>query len=448
MQLFSLPGRGVAAARIVAGFVLLAATQFAHAAFTIEHWLTPSGARVYFVENHTLPIIDAQLDFAAGTAFDPPGKSGLASLARDLLDLGAGDLDETAISNRLADLGARLGGGADMDRATVSLRTLSAADKRDPALALLRQVVAAPRFPAAVVEREQARTIAALKEALTRPETIAARAFWSGMYPTHPYGVQASPESLAALTRDDLVAFHSGNYTAARAIVTLVGDLTRADAEAIAAELSAALPRTLAAAEEGAAVPALPEPSTASAGERRIAHPAAQAHVLIGMPALRRGDPDFFPLLVGNYTLGGGGFVSRLVKEVRDKRGYAYSVYSYFLPLKQPGPFNIGLQTKKASAAAALALTRETLAQFLAEGPSAEELQAAKQNLVGSFPLRLDSNHKILDNVAAIGFYGLPLDYLDRYADKVEAVSAAEIRAAFARHLRAEQLTTVVVGGE
>lgn len=443
MSLFSPHGRGLSTLRIFAGLALLAATQWAQAAFTIEHWLTPSGARVYFVESRALPIVDVQLDFAAGTAFDPPGKSGLASLTRDLLDQGAGELDERAIANRLADLGARLGGAADMDRASVSLRTLSTADKRDPALALLRDIVAAPRFPAAVVEREQARTIAALKEALTRPETIAARAFWSAMYPAHPYGVQSTPESLAALSRDDLLAFHAGNYSAPRAVITIVGDVSRADAEAIAAGLAAALP-----AGDPAALPVLPEPAIAGGGERRIAHPAAQAHVLLGMPAMRRGDADFFPLLVGNYTLGGGGFVSRLVNEVRDKRGYAYSVYSYFQPLKQTGPFSIGLQTKKASAAAALALTRETFARFLADGPSAAELQAAKQNLIGSFPLRLDSNRKIVDNVASIGFYGLPLDYLDRYAEKVDAVSIAEVRAAFARHLRVDALTTVVVGGQ
>jgi len=170
--------------------------------------------------------------------------------------------------------------------------------------------------------------------------------------------------------------------------------------------------------------------------------------VLIGLPALKRGDPDYFPLLVGNYSLGGGGFVSRLMKEVREKRGYAYGVQSYFLTMVQPGPFQIGLQTKKAQTNEALKVTRDVLDNFLAEGPSEAELVAAKQNLIGSFPLRLDSNRKILDNVAMIGFYGLPLDYLDRYAENVEQVTAAEIKAAFARHVKAENMVTVVVGGE
>ena len=170
--------------------------------------------------------------------------------------------------------------------------------------------------------------------------------------------------------------------------------------------------------------------------------------MLIGLPALKRGDPDFFALQVGNYTLGGGGFVSRLMREVREKRGFAYSVYSAFLPMAQPGPFQIGLQTRKEQAGEALRVVREVLSGFLAEGPDEAELLAAKQYLAGSFPLRLDSNRKLLDNVAVIGFYGLPLDYLDTYVANVEKVTAAEVRAAFARHVRQENLATVVVGGE
>ena len=170
--------------------------------------------------------------------------------------------------------------------------------------------------------------------------------------------------------------------------------------------------------------------------------------MLIGLPALKRGDPDFFPLVVGNYTLGGGGFVSRLMKEVREKRGLAYSVSSHFMPLSLQGPFQISLQTKKEQANEALGVAREVLQRFITSGPSEAELRAAKQNLVGSFPLRLDSNGKILDNVALIGFHGLPLDYLDRYAENVEKVTVAEIKAAFARHVSPGRMVTVVVGGE
>ena len=416
-------------------------SQSALAGVKIEHWVAASGARVYFVESRVLPMLDVQVDFAAGSMFDPIGKSGLAALTRATLDNGAGKLDETAIAEQLADIGANLGGGADTDRASVALRTLSARDKREPALAILKTVLEAPLFDATVVEREKGRTIAGLKEAMTRPDSIAGKAFWAAMYPDHPYGRQATPESVATLTRDDLAAFHARYYSAANASITLVGDLSRSEAEKIADTLTSGLAKG-----EPTALP--PPPGQGKWSLTQLAHPATQAHIYLGLPAIERGNPDFFALLVGNYTLGGGGFVSRLMKEVRDKRGYAYSVYSYFAPLRQAGPFQIGLQTKRSQAKDAINVARDVLAGFLKDGPSDEELAAAKANLTGSFPLRLDSNKKILDNVANIGFYGLPLDYLDHYQDKIRAVTAADIKAAFGRHVRMADLITVTVAAD
>lgn len=444
MTTFALMRFSRAAARLAAPVLLvagLAVANVAQAGVTIAHWVTPAGARVYFVETHALPMVDVQVDFAAGSARDPAGKSGLASFTHGLLDGGAGDLDETAIANRLADLGANLGGGVDQDRASLTLRTLSQPEARQGAFELLRLVLQSPRFPQAVLERERARSVAGLKDALTRPEVLANRAFWQALYPNHPYGRQATPESLAGLTRADVEAFWQANYNAAKASVTLVGDLTRAEAETLADQLTAGLP------PGGPAAP-LPAVAPIAGGEVVIAHPAAQSHLLLGLPAVPRGDPDFFALQVGNYVLGGGGFVSRLLKEVRDARGYAYSVYSYFMPLQAPGPFQIGLQTKRAQAGAALKVVGDVLRDFLARGATETELKAAKANLTGSFPLRLDSNRKILDNVAVIGFYGLPLNYLDTYAANVNKVTLADIRAAFARHVKQEQLAIVKVATE
>ncbi len=427
--------------KLLTAAIALLAAQAALAGVKIEHWVAPSGARVYFVESRVLPILDVQVDFAAGSMFDPAGKSGTAALTRATLDLGAGTRDETAIAEQLADIGATLGGGADTDRASVAVRTLATPEKRNAAIDILKNVLQAPRFDATIVDRERARTVAGLKEAMTRPDAIAGKAFWGALYPAHPYGRQATPESVAALTRDDLVAHHARYYTAANASITLVGDISRGDAEKIAESLGAGLPA-------GAAA-TLPAPPVVAPGKTvALAHPASQAHVLIGLPAIERGNPDFFPLLVGNYTLGGGGFVSRLMKEVRDKRGYAYSVYSYFSPLRQTGPFQIGLQTKRSQAKDAIKLTRDVLDGFLKDGPSGEELAAAKANLTGSFPLRLDSNKKILDNVAVIGFYGLPLDWLDRYQEKVQAVTVDDVKQAFSRRVRAADLMTVTVAAD
>jgi zinc protease len=417
------------------------ASTLALAGVKIEHWTAPSGAEVYFVETRVLPILDVQIDFAGGGAFVPAAKSGLAGLTRSLLEAGAADLDEERIAGRLVDIGARLGGGADSDRASVSLRTLATKPEREAALDLVRTVLSAPTFPQAVLEREKGRTIASIREAETRPDAIAAKRFAAAIYPDHPYGVTPTADSVSAITREDLVAFHRQHYGARGAVVSIIGDVSRAEAEAIAQRLTEALP----AGGADLVPPAVRLPLRTII---KIPHPAAQSHVHIGLPAIRRSDPDYFPLLVGNYTLGGGGFVSHLMKEVREKRGYAYSVYSYFAPRKLEGPFEIGLQTKREQVDAALKVVDEVLTDYIAKGPTPKELAAAKKNMVDGLALRMDSNAKLLGYLSAIGFYGLPLTYLDDFPAKVKAVTAEQVKAAFARHVKAENLVTVVVAAD
>ncbi len=413
----------------------------ARAGLAIQNWTTPGGTRVFFVESRALPIVDVQVDFRAAGTEVPAGKAGLAGLTRGLLDAGAGALDEEAIANRVADLGAQIGGGADMDRASLSLRTLSSAPERDGAVELLATLIGKPTFPAAAVEREKSRLIAGLKEAETQPDSILARRFAAAIFPDHPYGRAPTVDTVTTISRDDLADFHRRNYTSARATVSIVGDVSRAEAEAIANRLVADLP-------VGEAPAATVNTTVPARQVIRVPHPSAQAHIAVGQPGIRRGDPDFFPLFVGNYILGGGGFVSRLTGEVREKRGYAYSVYSYFAPQRDVGPFQIGLQTKGSQTDDALKVVGTTLDEFLAKGPTEAELKAAKDNLINGFALRLDSNRKMLDQVAAIGSFGLPLDYLDTWRDKVRAVTAAQIRDAFRRHVSQDKLVTVVVGGD
>jgi zinc protease len=223
----------------------------------------------------------------------------------------------------------------------------------------------------------------------------------------------------------------------------MIGDLTRAEAEAIAEQLTRGLPAP------SGAEPVLPPVTQLSAGQTRIiGHHATQAHILIGAPGIRRDDPDYFPLFVGNYVLGGGGFVSRITNEVRQKRGLAYSAYSYFSPLKSEGPFVIGMQTQRDQAGEALEVARRTLREFVGAGPTGNELTAAKQNIIGGFPLRIDSNRKIHEYLALIGFYRLPLTYLEDFVKSVERVTVAEIRDAFRRRVHPDRMITVVVGPE
>lgn len=425
--------------------VLLAASQFAHAILPIEHWRTSTGAKVYFVANRSLPMLDVSIDFPAGSGYDSAEKSGVAGMTNGMLRLGAGGLNEDEIARRLADVGAVMGNLFDADRAGLSLRTLSDAPRRAQALEVMARALAAPVFPAGILERERVRHVGALKEADLKPDTQVNREFYRLIYRQHPYALRGSGEvdTLGRLTRDDLVAFYRGHYVADRAVIAMMGDVTRQEAEAIAEQLTRELPRA------GAAAPMLPEVrSLEAAVTRLVAHPASQSHIMIGAPGIRRDDPDFFPLFVGNYILGGGGFVSRITEEVRQKRGLAYSAYSYFSPLRARGPFIIGMQTRRDQADEALAVLRETLREFHSKGPTEQELQAAKQNIVGGFPMRIDSNRKIHDYLRLIGFYDLPLDYLETFVPNIERVTVADIRAAFARKVDPDRLVTVVVGAE
>ncbi|CAG0957177.1 zinc protease [Methylophilaceae bacterium] len=425
-------------------FALLAAglviSLQAHAGVKIENWQTSTGAEVYFVENHDLPIIDISIDFAAGSARDEPAKAGLAGVTRHMMTTGAAGMSEEDISRRMADIGAILGGELDLDRAAFKLRTLSNQRERDQALDIFTGIIQQPDFPEAILQREKTRIIAGLKEAATKPDTISSKTFMKALYGSHPYGLDSEPETVNAIQRDDLLKFYQTHYGAGNAVIALIGDMSREQANEIAERLSSGLPK----AESPGALPAVPLPTQPS--EQRIEHPATQSHIVLGYPGVRRGDPDYFALYVGNYILGGGGFVSRLTEEVREKRGLVYSVNSYFMPMAVEGPFQIGLQTKKEQGAEALKVVRDTLDKFIRQGVTETELKAAKQNIIGSFPLRIDSNAKILDYLAVIGFYKLPLTYLDDFNKEIDRVTTAQIKDAFNRRLKTDNMVTVIVG--
>lgn len=438
-------------ARLLGVMVLLFSQAPLHAAVTIESWQTKNGVKVFFVETHAIPVLDIGVDFDAGSRRDPKGKAGLASLTNLMLARGVAAsnaplkepaLTEAQISDAFADTGAERSGSTGMDRATLTLRTLSSEEESDKAIRVLARLISQPAFPADMLQRDRTRAISAIREALTQPDAIAARAFMTSLYGTHPYAFSPTPESLRTITRKDLQAFHRTYYVAESATITIVGDATRSRAEAIAEELSMRLNRLPAGQKQAG----LPDVKVIAGAEKFIEHPATQSHILMGMPALTRGDPDFFALTVGNYILGGGGFVSRLMQEVREKRGLSYSVFSQFESRMQKGPFMISLQTQKAQTRGAVKVVRETFNAFMQNGPTEAELKAAKDNLVEGFPLRMDNNSKVLALVSMIGYYGLPLDYLNNWTDRVSAVTVSDIREAFARKLSPDGLSTVIVG--
>ena len=426
----------------ILSLALLTFSISAQATVKIQQWQTSTGSEVYFVENHDLPIVDLSVNFAAGSAHDTAEKSGVAGITKYMMTLGADGMTDEVIANKMADIGAILSGDFDADRAGFKLRTLSSAREQTLALEVFTKVLQKPDFPEAVLAREKARIISGLQEAETQPESISNKAFMKAMYGSHPYSLDESGEvdTVAKIKREDLQNFYSQYYGAKGAVIAMIGDLTREQANKIAENISSGMPKSV------AITPIPPVAYPTKAIEQRIVHPASQSHILLGYPGIKRGDPDLFPLYVGNYILGGGGFVSRLTEEVREKRGLVYSVYSYFMPMAELGPFQIGLQTKKDQADDALKLVRETLDKFLKDGVTESELKAAKANIIGGFPMRIDSNGKILDYLAVIGFYKLPLSYLDDYNAKVASVTTAQIKQAFNRRLKAENFVTIIVG--
>ncbi|MGN8078462.1 M16 family metallopeptidase [Variovorax sp. 22077] len=437
---------------LLAGVVAVAGITGAQAALPIQHWTLANGAKIYLVSTNALPIVDAQLDFDAGSRRDPAAQAGLASVTATMVEKGVragrnGEpaLDQNALGEAWADLGASFDVSAGTDRTSYSLRSLSDPALLNKAVALAAREIGEPSFPDDVWQRERERINAAIKEANTKPATVAGRAFAADVYGVHPYGQEVKEETLARIDTAAMRQRYQQLIVPCRAKLSIVGAVTRAEAETIATTLLSRLPGP----EACTPLPAIaPVAALTAPKDERIAFDSAQAHVLIGQPGYPRKDPDHFALTLGNYVLGGGGFVSRLMNEVREKRGLTYSIYSGFAPGLEAGAFRVGFQTRPDQAEEAVKVSREVLAKFVAEGPTAAELKAAKDNLIGGFPLLLDSNRKLIGNVANIAWHDLPLDYLDTWTARMNAVTAADVKAAFQRKLQPERMVTVVVGGK
>jgi zinc protease len=386
-------------------------------------------------------MVDVRVVMDAGSARDGE-LPGLAKFTNNMLNEGAGDWDADALALRLEERGIELGLGSLRDMAWVSVRSLTDPEVLEVALDTTAAVIARPRFEDGAIERVRQQMQIALRRSLQSPATVAQRRFFETLYLDHPYArpPDGTERSLAAISRDDLLGFHRRHYVAANAIVAIVGAVSRETAEKIAERLTADL-------AVGEHAPKIPPPPAVGGGELREEFPSSQTHIYLGQIGMARHDPDYYPLYVGNHVLGGSGLVSTLGEEVRNKRGLSYSVYSYFSPMRVDGPFLMVAQTKNDQAGEALAVMRRTLARFVEEGPSEAELEAAKKNLIGGFPLRIASNSKIVEYLAMMGFYDYPLDYLDTLTEKLAAVDVEQVRDAFRRRISPGDGIAVVVGG-
>ena len=430
------------------GFSLLDSAQ---AILPIEKLDTYKGAKAYLVQTKTLPMVDIEVSIDAGDRYDPAGKSGLADMTAGLMNYGVrgegGLLSEAQIADEIADLGANIVLSVGGERAILRIRTLSRKDLRDRAVQLASAMLSIPTYDSNILAREKQRTITSLLEAETKPDYVLERRFKKMIYGTYPLAESPSVKSVGAITVSDLQKFHQQFYRGDRMIVSIVGDVDQAQANEIVQTLLKRIPQS------GPAIAPLPQLERSpieplAQREVQIPFDSQQAHVAMGMTAVARNNPDYFPLLVGNYVLGGGGFVSRLMSEVREKRGLAYSVFSYFAPGKDTGTFQAGLQTKSDQGSLALEVMSDTVAKFIADGPTPSELAAAKANLVNGYPLRIDNNRKLLDNVSSIVWNDLPLDTMEVWAKQVDAVTLNQVSAAFQKYLAMDRMKIVVLGAQ
>ncbi len=409
-------------------------------AVTVEKVVSPGGIVAWLVQDHSNPIISLEVTFRGGAALDPAAKSGLAAMAAGLLDEGAGPYDSQAFQGKLEDLVITLGFDAGRDGLRGHLKTLS--ENRDTAFDLFRLAVTQPRFDKEPVERIRGQILSGLMREAQDPNSQASRAWFEAMFPGHPYARSAhgSVETVRTIQVGDLRAFAKSHLALDRLVVGVVGDITPD-------ELARRLDATFGALPAKSPLPPVPDVAArAGGGLRVIDKDNPQTTAIFGLPGIGRRDPDWYAAYVMNYILGGGGFSSRLTEEVREKRGLAYSVYSYLVPMEHSGLMIGGVATENGRFAESIRLIREEFRRMRDEGPSEQELTDAKTYLNGSFPLQLDSTAGIAGLLLQIQIDDLGIDFLDRRNALISAVTLDAVRQAARRLLDPDALTIVAVG--
>ncbi|UCH76200.1 MAG: insulinase family protein [Rhodospirillales bacterium] len=428
--------------RLIALAILAAAVVAPRpaSAVNVERVVSPGGIEAWLVRDTMVPLVSIEFSFRGGAALDPAGKAGLADMTVSLLDEGAGTFDSQAFQQRLSDLAVEMSFSAGADTIRGSLKTLNR--NRDEAVELLRLALTAPRFEADAVERIRQQILTVLARKSTDPDEIAGRVWWKAVFPDHPYGrpVEGTPQSIAAITVADMRRLIAERFARDQLIVGVVGDITPEELRPLLDRAFGDLPAT------GEPVQ-LAEASIHAAGETFIIRQdVPQSVVVFGHSGLKRDHPDFYVASVINYVLGGGGFSSRLYEEVREKRGLAYSVYSYISPMSAAAVFAGGVSTQNGRVADSLAVIRAEWARMRDHGVSEQELTDAKTYLTGSFPLRFTSTDRIARMLVGMQYNDLGIDYIDRRNRYIEAVSREDIARVANSLLKPDDLTFVIVG--
>jgi zinc protease len=423
---------------------LLSLIQTAQAqTFKTERWHTKNGAQVVFYKATEVPMLDINVAFAAGSAYDGQ-HFGLSALTTQLLSQGTNLFNATQIAEQFADTGAQFNGNVSRDMVALQLKTLTNDDALKQAVKTFASIINKPAFRQDAFTREKIQQIAAITQIQESPNEVANLVFFNKLYQQHPYAhsVKGTIESVKAIKLGQVREFYSRFFVASNSVIVMVGAIDSEKAHLLAEQLTQNLPK-------GKAAAPIPKATQLTEGETiNIDFPSSQTILRIGQVGIDHTVPDYFPLMIGNYILGGGALVSRLSNEVREKRGLTYGVDSQLMPMPGNGSFLISLSTQNKKATTALKVTEETLAGILTNGPNEDELLAAKQYMIGSFPLSLASNSNIAGMLLRIAFYHLPDDYLDTYTARISAVNVADIRKAFKNLIHTDKMLYVSVGSQ
>ncbi|PTX57654.1 zinc protease [Litoreibacter ponti] len=420
-------------------FALLTLPAYAASAIDIKEVTSPGGIKAWLVEEPSIPFMALEIRFKGGASLDRDGKRGAAYLMSGLLDEGAGDLRSTEFATAAEELALQFDFDVSPDSFSVSAQFLT--ENRDASVELLRKAINAPRFDPDAIERVRAQVQSIIASDLKDPNDIAGKTFARLAYGDHPYAtaIEGTQESVALLTRDDLIQSHKDLLALDRIHIGAVGDITEAELGALLDTLLGDLPA------EGAPQ-AGPAPFLLDGGETVVEFDTPQSVALFGHEGIKRTDPDFFPAFVMNQVLGAGGFGSRLMEEVREKRGLTYGVYSY-LVLREHVELVMGqVSSSNDVVAEAINVIRDEWAKIASEGVTEEELSTAITYLTGAYPLRFDGNGQIATILAAMQMDDLPIDYINTRNAKVEAVTGEDIKRVAARLMKPENLHFVVVG--
>ena len=406
----------------------------------VQKTVLSNGLVLLFSEDHTLPFFTVQLLIDCGARRDPPGEEGLAHLTARALPLGTTTgRTSSDINEELDSMGASLAASSGRDYTIVSLRSLR--KDLDKGLHLFMEVITGPSFPQKEIEREVKKTLASIQSSEDQPGEVAERAFRKALFVSGPYAhpIEGTKESVKGITREKIMHFYRAFYHPNNAIIAIVGDVT---AEDVKTKISPLLEKW----KRGEAPPASQE-STFARGPKtvKIDRQITQANIILGNEGISRQNPDFYALSVMNYVLGGGGFASRLVEEIRDKRGLAYSVTSFYDSGKYPGSFQVVLQTKNASARDAISLVRKEMERIRNNPISEKEIEGAKKYLIGSFPLRLDTQAKLASFLNQIEYFGLGLEYPEKYPSLIRAVTREEVQRVARTYLHPDTYILVIV---